>query len=58
MEKFLSTKSVLIFLGILTILLTGIAMFNGNSTDGWWGILMGASIVAIAFSLGGESKEQ
>ena len=56
-DKVMNTKSTLIFLGALTIALTSIAMFRNTSTDGWWGLVMGISLIVIGYSVGVQSEK-
>lgn len=53
----MNTKSTLIFLGALTIALTSIAMFRNTSTDGWWGLVKGISLIVIGYSLDTQAKK-
>mgnify|MGYP001794320620 CR=1 FL=1 len=56
-DKVMNTKSTLIFLGALTIALTSIAMFRNTSTDGWWGLVMGISLIVIGYSLDKQAEK-
>ena len=52
MDKFKSTKSVLIGIGIVTLLATVISgLTRGSLTEQWWALLLGASLIVIAFSI-------
>ncbi len=57
MKQNISIKNVLIGLGLISLAINLVAMFtSGSFSDGWMGLLFGASVIVIGYSIGDKTK--